>query len=252
MFRVLPLLALGFKLWMAIDAGRKRQPYYWFLIILALPFGDFVYFFVVKIHDYKWRKLASLFRSPPAIEQLKFRYRESPCLDNRMALAQALAAAGRHVEAIVEFDGICASRKDEPEALWGLALSRAALGELDEASATLERLLVVSPAYHDFEPWVMLAGLQHKRGLGAESLETLRKLVRKSARADHQMLLAEALIAADGRVEAAGLLDSIIEGHAHAPDYIRRRDRGVVGRARRLRADIERVQAKTAGNATAP
>lgn len=252
MLRLLPLLSLAFKIWMAIDAGRKRQPYYWFLIIFFIPFGDFVYFFAVKLGDFKWRKVKALFRSPPTLDQLKFRYRETPSIDNRLALARALADAGRHVEAIVEFDGICASRPDEPDALWGLGLSRAALGELEEASAVLTRLVAGSPSYNDWEPWVMLAGLQHKRGLGQASLDTLRALVRKSRRAEHQLLLAEALIAADTYSEAADLLDRIVEDHAHAPDYIQRRDRRVVGRARRLRTDMERVRAKAPNGATAP
>jgi predicted Zn-dependent protease len=87
----------------------------------------------------------------------------------------------------------------------------------------------------------MLAGIQHKRGQQAESLETLRTLARKSARADHQMLLAEALIAAERYEEAAEMLERIVEGHQHAPDYIRRRDRPVVARARRLLGDMARA-----------
>jgi len=250
MIRILPLLALAFKLWMAIDAGRKRQSYYWFLIILALPFGDFVYFFVVKIHDYKWRKVGALFRSPASIDQLKYRYRDSPSLDNRLALARALAEADRHVEAIVEFEGICATRPDETDALWGLGMSRAALGELDEAHAVLTRLIDASPSYNDWEAWIVLAGIEHKRGRGPESLEILRALVRKSARADHRMLLAEALIAADRYAEASALLERIVLDHEHAPDYVRRRDRKTVARARRLRQDMERASAKATSRAS--
>jgi hypothetical protein len=242
MIRVLPLLLLAFKIWMAIDAGRKRQEYYWFLIIFFVPFGDFVYFFVVKMNDFKWHKVTALLHSPPTIDQLKYRYRESPCIDNRLALARGLADVGRHVEAIVEFEGICASRPDEADALWGLGMSRAALGELESASAALTRLVAASPSYNDWEAWVMLAGMQHKRGLRPESLETLRTLVRKSSRADHQMLLAEALIAAERYDEAAGLLERIVDDHNHAPDYIRRRDRKVVARARRLREDMARAR----------
>jgi hypothetical protein len=242
MIRLISLLLLAFKIWMAIDAGRKRQPYYWFMIIFFVPFGDLVYFFVVKIDDFKWRKIAAYFRSPPTLDELQYRYRNSPSIDNRLALARALADAGRHVEAIVEFEGICGSRPDEPDVLWGMGTSRSALGELEEAGSALTRLVAVAPSYNDWEAWVMLAGVQHKRGLRAESLETMRTLVRKCARADHQMLLAETLIAADCYEEAAGFLDRIIEDHRHAPDFVRRRDRRIVARARRLREDMERTR----------
>jgi hypothetical protein len=64
------------------------------------------------------------------------------------------------------------------------------------------------------------------------------------------MLLAEALIAAEGYAEAATLLERIILDHEHAPDYVRRRDRKTVARARRLRQDIERASARPASRAT--
>jgi hypothetical protein len=242
MIRVLPVLLLAFKIWMAIDAGRKRQPYYWFMIIFFVPFGDVVYFFVEKVGDFHWHKLAAWLRSPPTVDELQYRYRNTRSIDNRLALARGLAAAGRHVEAIVEFEGVCASHPDEPDALWGIGTSRAALRELAEASAALTRLVTVAPSYNDWQAWVLLAGVQRDRGLRAESIETLRTLVRKCTRADHQMVLAEALIGADRLAEAASLLDQLIEDHHHAPDHVRRRNRRVVAQARRLRADLERAR----------
>jgi hypothetical protein len=249
MIRLLLPLVLAFKIWMAIDAGRRRLEYYWFMIIFFVPFGAVVYFFVHKLDEFNLHKLVTLFRSPPTIDQLKYRYRDSPSLDNRLALAHGLAEMGRHVEAIVEFEGILASRPDEHAALWGLGMSRAALGELEEASAELAKLVSAAPSYNDWEPWAMLAGIQHKRGLRSESLETLRTLVRKSSRADHQMLLAEALIAAERYEEAEVMLERICEDHDHAPDFVRRRDRRVVARARRLREDMARARDRAANEA---
>jgi hypothetical protein len=242
MIRVLPLLLLAFKIWMAIDAGRKRQPYYWFMIIFFVPFGDVVYFFVVKLDDFRWQKLAAFFRTPPTLAELQHRYRNSPSIDNRLAFARGLALAGRHVEAIIEFEGICAGRPDELDALWGMAMSRIALGELEPASVALTRLVTVAPSYHDWEGWLMLARVQYDLGLRAESLETLRTLVRKCRRADHQLVLAEALIVSQRGEEAASLLAQIIEDQRDAPDYVRRRSRRAVARARRLHADLERSQ----------
>jgi hypothetical protein len=240
MIRAIPLLLLAFKIWMVVDAVRKSRPYYWFLIIFFLPFGDIVYFFMVKMHDFQWRKLAAPFRAPPTIAELQGRYRSARSIENRLALARALADAGRHVEAIVEFEGICASRPDEPDALWGIATCRAALRELEPASDALVRLIAVAPSYGDWEPWVLLARVQRDRDLRTESLETLRMLARKCPRADHRMFLVDALLDAGRIEEAAQVLDRILEDHHHGPDYVRRTNRRVVARARKLRDEIER------------
>ena len=36
------------KLWMLIDAAQRGAPYYWFCVIVCVPFGSLVYFFMVK------------------------------------------------------------------------------------------------------------------------------------------------------------------------------------------------------------
>jgi hypothetical protein len=51
MVRLIPILFLAFKIWMIIDAVRRQVPYYWFLIVIFVPFGDFVYFAMVKMKD---------------------------------------------------------------------------------------------------------------------------------------------------------------------------------------------------------
>jgi len=131
-------------------------------------------------------------------------------------------------------------------------MSRAALGELEEASTAMAKLVATSPSYNDWEGWVMLAGMQHKLGLRSDSLDTLRTLVRKRAFADHQLLLAQALLAADRYDEAGEMLDRIIDDHQHAPAFIRRRDRRVATRARRLRDDMARARARAAKGTARP
>lgn len=47
--RILPLLLLALKIWMVVDAVKRKSPLHWFLIIIFLPFGEFVYLFMVKL-----------------------------------------------------------------------------------------------------------------------------------------------------------------------------------------------------------
>jgi hypothetical protein len=53
MIRYLPLLLVAFKIWMIVDAVRKHQPIHWFLIIIFVPFGELVYFFMEKSRDFR-------------------------------------------------------------------------------------------------------------------------------------------------------------------------------------------------------
>ena len=46
-------LSYAFSLWMIIDAYKRGAEHYWYLIIF-FPLGEWVYFFMVKIHDFEW------------------------------------------------------------------------------------------------------------------------------------------------------------------------------------------------------
>jgi hypothetical protein len=51
MIRLLPFAFILFKIWMVVEAVKKSAPLYWFLIIIFVPFGEFVYFFMEKLPD---------------------------------------------------------------------------------------------------------------------------------------------------------------------------------------------------------
>ena len=42
---------VAFKLWMVVDAIRRRVHYLWYVVLLV-PLGDVVYFFAVKLRDF--------------------------------------------------------------------------------------------------------------------------------------------------------------------------------------------------------
>jgi len=73
--QVLFALQSAFSLWMLVDALQRRQERYWYFVVL-MPFGELVYFFVVKIHDPDMRWLKnSLSLGPRAPSVADFRYR---------------------------------------------------------------------------------------------------------------------------------------------------------------------------------
>lgn len=49
--RILLILSYAFSVWMLIDALKRDAKVYW-LVIIFFPFGEWIYFFMVKIHDF--------------------------------------------------------------------------------------------------------------------------------------------------------------------------------------------------------
>lgn len=54
--RIVILASYAFSLWMIVDAYRRGASQFWYPIIL-IPFGAWVYFFMVKIDDFGWSNL---------------------------------------------------------------------------------------------------------------------------------------------------------------------------------------------------
>ncbi len=46
------VFSYAFSIWMLVDAS-KRGARHWWMIIILVPFGEFIYFFTVKIKDFK-------------------------------------------------------------------------------------------------------------------------------------------------------------------------------------------------------
>ncbi|MGH7450978.1 MAG: hypothetical protein ACRENG_06520 [bacterium] len=51
MIRLIPFAFILFKIWMVVEAVKKNAPLHWYLIIILLPFGELVYFFMEKLPD---------------------------------------------------------------------------------------------------------------------------------------------------------------------------------------------------------
>ena len=66
---ILLYLNLAFKIWMLIDAGRRRIDSYWYFIIV-MPFGAIIYFFSVKIHDYNLSWIKKSFERSVSVSEL--------------------------------------------------------------------------------------------------------------------------------------------------------------------------------------
>ena len=77
---VLVYIALALKLWMLLDAMRRRVHVLWY-IVLTVPFGEVIYFFTIKMRDFNVRPL------PDITLTLSYSYRDGSGLIKTAALS---------------------------------------------------------------------------------------------------------------------------------------------------------------------
>lgn len=236
------LLEHVFMLWMLVHAVRSRAEYYWFLIIF-MPFGEWAYFFAVRIRepDMSWLRDVLSYRRPPQLRDLRYRFRESPSLANKLALAQGLHDGGHYDEAAGLFGELVAAAPDDSEASYGLGLCREELGDPEGAVCQYRSLIERHRSFRDYAVVVRLAEVLWKMERREEALQTLAALVETSPRTSHRVIHAHHL-AEDGRVtEARSVVDDALLYYAHAPRYVKRRYWRWALSARHLRRELGKL-----------
>lgn len=231
-------LWLGFKLWMLADAMKRRVEVGWYLLLM-LPFGAVVYFFVVKAPAFNIRNAPVVAEEPPVeLEALQRAVTDSPSFRNRVNYGFGLLQAGENRDALAMFDAALQSHSQEKEALLGRGL---ALLALDEANAAIEPLAEVvdrSIAYQDYAAAVALAAALETDDRRDDALSIARATARHSHRYLHRLALAELQHRLGRGTEAMETVQALVEDFAQEPEFVRRRHVEVDERARRLLAEL--------------
>jgi len=217
------VLQTAFMIWMLVDAIQRRVEYYWFFLIFGLqPIGPWIYFFVVKVHDFDLRGLHGLFQRPVSIARLRYNVRENPCLENKLQLAHALLRAGQHQEAADLYGQALRIDSQDKEALYGYGLCQVQAGDYAGAVNYFYRVVEIDKAFQDYAPWSDLAYALGAAGRGEEAIEQLRRLVEMNPRISHAVLLAQYLTQSAQPGEAGAVLETALEDYANAPPFVRR------------------------------
>ncbi len=235
MVRLFPVLVIAFKVWMLVDAKKRRLPDYWYYIIFLVPFGGVYYFFKYKINDYKF---GQLFKRPPSLAQIEYNYKTTPSLENRITLAQALYDARREGEAARHFKEILERHPENEEALHGLGLCHLSMRDYGAAIVPLAKLIELRPSYKEYSVWAELARAQWEHQQRDDCLTTLRKLCRISSRTDHQLTLVECLVRMEKNEEARRLVREALEEYDHSPSHVKRLFRSHAARLRELEKKV--------------
>lgn len=239
--RVLLLLETAFSLWMVVDAIRRGAAYYWYPVIM-MPFGEWVYFFKVKIHDpeLEWARdlYTRLTTRKVTIEELRYQAEHSPSFASKTTLAKALYDRGVYREAADLFAEAIALDGDSRDALYGLALSHAALGEHEETITGFQKLIALDPSFRDYAAYADLAEVLSQSQQVDEALALLDSLVIRSPRLRHRVLYAHYLIHTDQGEAAEEQLRAGLAELAHAPRYVQRKNRAWARRAQQMLKQI--------------
>ncbi len=235
--RILFFLQTGFSLWLVVDAIRRGAAYYWYPIIM-MPFGEWVYFFTIKVHDpeFDWaRELYKKLTTPKVtLEERRHRAQQSPSFAHKIELAQALHDKQAHGEAAELFAEALEMHADSREALYGLAQTRGALREYEEAIRHFREVIELDPSFRDYAAYSDLAHVLAESGRLEETHELLDALVTKSPRLGHRVLYAHYLLAGDKKTGAREQLEAGLHEYKHAPKYVKRKNRAWALRAKKM------------------
>lgn len=237
------LLLSAFKIWMVLDAIRRRVDRFWFLIVLV-PFGDIVYFFAVKMRDFEARAAAEAPTAPAIarereLQELERAAAETPSFFNRVQLAWVLLEGGKHLRAQQLFAAALASHRTDKEARFGLGLAQLEGGEPQAAVETLSPLVERALDYEHYTGALALAEALYRSGERHKTLELLDMVSGDSQRLEHRLMLARYQLRGDHKVEARETLQQALGEFDVQPERIRMRNGAAATEARRLLRTLE-------------
>ena len=247
MAELLNLLGIGFSIWMFVDALRRKADFYWYvLIILLMPIGGFIYFFMIKLPELQAASadgsgLATIpfpIRKGPSIRSLQAQVSETPSQENKLALAWALFEDQRIPESSEIFVACHQADDDDAECVYGIARCLGANGEHAQAATYYEKCISLDRVFRDYDPWLDLAFGYLQTDDQNKALEVLAKLVEEAPRVKHKTILGRCLANAGFEEQARTVLTEAIADYEESSFFLQRDNEKWVTQARELLAGL--------------
>lgn len=239
---ILSALQLAMMIWMLIDCIRRQAEYYWFWVILFLPgLGAWVYFFAVKIRDFRAPGQLRFWplQRRVSLAELRFRLQQAATPANHISLAERLIEDRQYAEAVPLLEAVLVREPEYCPALYSLAVCHTRLEQPQQALPILEKIMAKDRAWRNYLAWYLLLEVRTTLGDEQGALAVGRDLVRQSPTIEHQCLLAQRLTAAGETDEAARLLDYALESYRFAQSQYRWRNFRWANQARRLQKRLQ-------------
>jgi hypothetical protein len=232
-------LAIAFNVWMIVDAVRRRAEFYWFLIILFVPLGSLVYFFMVKIHDFGFvkQRLTAGQRDAP-LHELRRRAIETPSVQNKLLLANRLEADREYLDGAALFREILRQDANNKQALHGLARCLLGLNRPREAAEELAKLMELDSGFRDYSAALDYAEALWQSDQKEDAVGLLRGLVGVAPRMNHRVALAHYVSLLEGPTAARTELDQALSDYEQSPAYVKNRDKKWAERAHKMLREL--------------
>jgi hypothetical protein len=235
----LSVLQAALTIWMLIDAFRRPVEGYWpWVILFFQPLGAWIYFFLVKVRDFRTPQGFTLWQGGPSLKELRYRAESTPTLANHLALAQRLIQRQGYDEAVPHLQVAHKIEPDHGQVLYSLALCHARAERPADAVPLLQRLLAKDPRWSNYAASYLMIETRREMDDHAGAVAGCRELARLAPTLQHQCLLAETLLDAGQPKEARDVLDRSLRDHQFASGQVRWRNRRWARQARRLLRDI--------------
>ena len=250
---VLGAFTVVFKIWMLVDALSKRGccNNQWYFIIVLIPFGEWIYFFSVKIHD---PNLSAILKKLPVIRkktplaQYRYTAEHCPSAANRTLLAKALFDHNQFAEARALAEQLLVNDPNSKEALYVKARCLLQLGEKEPAIVILENLINSALSFRDYEAVHILADTYSGLDRHQDAIALLQRVLKNSTRVPHALALARELSYIERFEEARAVLKESVDAARFAPKFIKKSDRGSTAEAKLLLKRLELACKKPAAS----
>ena len=224
-----------------IKTGRN-QIWIWVLALLSLP-GAIAYIVVEILPELfgsrAARRTARGFKralDPGAeLRRLEAETRATGNVASRQRYGDALSAAGRHEEAIVQYrEALTGLYEHDPKLMLGLARAQFDKGDPAAARQTLDTLILHNPEFRSPEGHLLYARSLEGEGQAARALEEYRVLAPSYPGAEGAVRYAQLLRAQGQEEEAARIARELLEQARIAPAHYRKAQRNWLDLAERI------------------
>ncbi|HXO02609.1 MAG TPA: tetratricopeptide repeat protein [Stellaceae bacterium] len=226
-----------------VHVVRTGRSFLWIYVLLFLPGLGVAAYVIVEILPGLFGSRRARGLQSQAISHLdpgrELRHRrqaleEADTVDNRRLLAEALVAAGQHVEALELYRGILTGiHADDPGMLLGMARAAYGVKEYDLALRTVLQLGETNPRYQPVEAQLLHAMALEALGRDDEAASDYAALVIHASGEEVRCRYALLLKRHGDRNAAKALFDEILTRSRRAPRHYRRQQQEWIDVARR-------------------